>query len=107
MIWYTEQTMLTKEDVQELRTVIREEVEAEAQVTRKEAATTVMRLETRFQRVENSVKDIAISNTKFAKEQEQILDTVSMIFQTVGEQHDKLTERVEKIEDQLGISHKN
>jgi hypothetical protein len=64
--------MLTKDDLDLIRGVIREEVEAEAKTTRQEITVRYVKLITEVNKVADRVKDVEITSTRLEKGQQAI-----------------------------------
>ncbi len=106
--------MFTEEQLAQLRSVIREEVEAESAQTRREATFANVHLKAGLSAINGRLKTVEI-DTKRTREAvmtlAQKLDTAQKetgellheILDTVGEHHTKLTRRVERIEEHLGL----
>ncbi len=92
--------MLTKSDLQQIRKIIREEIEEESENTRRELRTELklfrMQLEDRMEKIEDSLKNLSIRLRKVEKDISAAID----IFDKTDV---KLTKRVEKIEEHLQI----
>ncbi|MEK9178484.1 MAG: hypothetical protein AAB801_01745 [Patescibacteria group bacterium] len=92
--------MLSKNDLQQIRKIVREETEEENENTRRELRTELklfrMQLEDRMGKIENSLKNLSIRLRKIEKD----ISTAIDIFDRTDV---SLTKRVEKIEEHLQI----
>lgn len=88
--------MLTPEDVNQLRKVIREEVEAEAEETRKESRIANMHVRNELAGISDRLKTVEISTRKT----EKTVDTMAKVLDRADVD---LNRRVTRIEDRLGI----
>jgi uncharacterized phage infection (PIP) family protein YhgE len=71
--------MLTKDDLDLIRGVIREEVEAEAKTTRQEITVRYVKLITEVNKVADRVKDVEITGTRLEKGQQAIQGDVKSL----------------------------
>lgn len=93
--------MLTQDDLQQLKTLIRTEVEAEGERTRQELQSEIkltrMELDTRLGNIENRVKNIEIKISQIQKD-------ISVIVNYYDRETITLHKRLKEIESNLGLN---
>ncbi len=106
--------MFTDEQLKQLRGVMREEVESEAEETRRDAHLANLHLKAELSAIKDRLKTVEIDTKKtretvIALDQKFDASHVDMggllheILDTVSDHHTKLAHRVERIEGHLGL----
>jgi len=100
--------MLTHDDMDQLRGVIREEVEAEGKAVRREIAITNTQTKADFARITDRLKSLEIETAKTREsvvvidhKLDQAQEDIAAILTTVIEHHSALEQRVTRIEERL------
>ncbi|MBI4079270.1 MAG: hypothetical protein HY429_03155 [Candidatus Levybacteria bacterium] len=97
--------MLTKSDLTEIRKVIREEVENEAQAIKDALGADItmsrMRIQSEINELKDRIKNLELRVTKMHKELKEEIKTVSHV---LDKDNMKTLKRVEKLEDHLGLA---
>lgn len=115
---------MTKEELVELRNIIREEVETDGKNTRREFTAKLFSVDARLIRVEDRLKDVEVSNGRLEQKIEavdlkveavheyqkkahvEIMEKLAESNEINGQEQKKLKKRLERLEDHLSI-HKN
>src|SRR5205085_355390 len=87
---------MTTEELTQLRQIIREEVEAEAKITRRENAATGVRLEARLVKVEDRLKNVEIDLSATRKTAETTEMKVEVVNKRVATAEDNVKKIIEK-----------
>lgn len=106
--------MLTKNDLSQIRKVVREEVEVEAKTTRTDIEYEIKRVRIEFSlrldKVEDYLKNIDIKNSRLEKEMQKMRKDITQIKKDINsligysdENHIRLRKRIEKIEEQINL----
>lgn len=95
--------MLTKDDLKQIRIVVREEVETETQAARDDIQVEIklvrMELASRISKVEDRLKNVEIKINRMEKDIKHLKADVSVAIKLLDEDIIKLRKRVEKLED--------
>src|SRR5438067_851639 len=96
---------MTTEELEQIRKIIREEIEAEAKTTQGEIK--ILRMETRtgLNKVAGRVKDVEISNIRQEKKIDALTEDMGDFFNKTWEKMNETNDRVTIIEDHLGLRH--
>lgn len=112
---------MTKEELAELRKVIREEVEADGMATRREFTAKLVSVDTRLIRVEDRSNGVEVSNGRLEqkiadvdlkveavheyqkKAHAEIIDKLVESNEINGQEQNKLKKRLDRLEDRLSI----
>ena|SRR2546426_9092409 len=86
--------MNNDELLEKIRKIVREEVEAEAEKTRKQGAKEQLQILVRLDRLEDRQKDIEISNARLAKGQEELKGEMKQVKDGQQRIEDKLNTEV-------------
>ena len=96
---------MTKQDFDQIRSVIREEIENESQTTRDELGAEIthaqMRIRTEISELKDRIKNIEIRMTKNHKE---LKEEIKMVSHFLDKENVQTNKRVKRIEDHLHIS---
>ncbi len=97
--------MLTKVDLNQIRKVVREEVENEAQSIKDELGaditTSRMRIQTEINELKDRIKNLEIRVSKMHKE---LKKEIKMVSHFLDKENLLVVKRVENIEEHLGLS---
>lgn len=106
--------MLTKDDFKHIRAIVREEVTLESRATREDLQAEIklarMELSNRIEDVENQLKNTTIASLKTDKRLsvielnvKTIKNDVKVISRTLDKDYLKLKQRINTVEDHLGL----
>lgn len=93
--------MLTHDEIDQLRGLMREEIEAEGKAMRREVAITSTRTQADLARIADRIKSVDIAVTTIDHKLNQAQEDIAAILTTVIEHHSALEQRVTRIEEQL------
>ncbi len=93
--------MLTHDDIDQLRGVIREEVETEGKAIRREIAITNTAMKADLVRVADRLTSLAIAVEGVDHKLDQAQEDIAAILTTVIDYHTALAGRVERIEEHV------
>ena len=102
--------MLSKNDLQQIRDVVREEIEVETKPMRGEIKFSTLKLESRIHETQNKMKDVTIKLDKMDRNIKKIRSEVRFIREALNatikhfEQEDvQINSRIGRIEDHVGL----
>ncbi len=93
--------MLTHDDMDQLRGLIREEIEAEGKGIRREITVTSTQTKADLAQIADRLKSLDIAVTTIDHKLDQAQEDIAAILTTVIEHHSALEQRVTRIEERL------
>lgn len=100
--------MLSKDDLKQIRAIVREEVEAEVENAKNELTNETkfsrMQVLNRIDKLEDRMKNLEVKFNKQQKELEDARKDIGIVISTFDQDYMKLKERVEVLEDHLGYT---
>ncbi len=93
--------MLTHDDIDQLRGLIREEIEAEGKAIRREITITSTQTKADLARIADRLKSLAIAVAGVDHKVDQAQEDIAAILTTVIDHHTALDQRVTRIEEHL------
>ncbi|HZE86717.1 MAG TPA: hypothetical protein VE090_00785 [Methylomirabilota bacterium] len=98
--------MLTQDDLQLIRNMMREEIGVEAKRTRHDITTVGVHLESRMFRLENQLKDVEITTTKIENELKQAHEDIKVLNKKIETVDMKVETFNVKFDEKIaGLSH--
>jgi len=96
--------MLTKDDLKEIRKVIREEVSVESDDLKSDIKFSLLRIRTEIQHLEDRIKNLEIRVTKIEKRMIKLQVRFDERFDYLDKEHLKNLEKIERIERHLVLT---